>query len=136
MSSAVVPILEEKKAAVSKIELRAISICDQAKTIRIATDEDCADAEAFLNTIINPLIREGDELFDPMIASAYQTHQIAISTKRKAVGGLPAAKLHIRQELGRWGAGRRGTDTYRTSAYRERSQRRGGSADRGRDQGC
>ena len=102
MGSSAVPILEEKKAAVSKIELRAISICEQAKEIRIATDQDAADATQFLNTVINPLIREGDELFDPMIASAYQTHQIAIQTKKKAVGGLPAAKLFVRNELGRY----------------------------------
>ena len=33
MGSSAVPILEEKKAAVSKIELRAISICEQAKAV-------------------------------------------------------------------------------------------------------
>jgi hypothetical protein len=102
VGSSVIPILEEKKAAVSKIELRAVSICEQAKEIRIATDEDASDATQFLNAVINPLIREGDELFDPMIASAYQTHQIAIQTKKKAVGGLPAAKLFVRNELGRY----------------------------------
>lgn len=101
MASPVVPI-EEKKSAVSKIEQRALSICEEAKGLIIQTDEDALSATEFLNTIINPLIREGDELFDPMIASAYQTHQISIATKRKAVGGLPAAKLHVRNELGRY----------------------------------
>jgi hypothetical protein len=102
MDSTAVAPLEEKKAAVSKIELRALSICDEAKAIRIATDDDAADASRFLNTIINPLIKEGDELFDPMIASAYATHQLAIQTKKKAVGGLPDAKKLVRNELGRY----------------------------------
>ena len=102
MSDIAVQPLEEKKAAVSKIELRAVSICERAQGTLISTDEDAAEATLFLNTVINALIREGDELFDPMIASAYQTHQLAIATKRKAVGGLPAAKLFVRQELGRY----------------------------------
>lgn len=102
MGSIATAPLEEKKLAVSKIELRAVSICDRAKGTLISTDEDAAEATLFLNTVINALIREGDELFDPMIASAYATHQLAIATKRKAVGGLPAAKLFVRQELGRY----------------------------------
>jgi hypothetical protein len=102
MASQVVPMFKEKEAAVSKIELRAIAICEQARAIHIATHDDAQDAAALLNQVINPLIREGDELFDPMIASAYQTHQVAIATKRKAVGALPAAKTYVRGELARW----------------------------------
>jgi len=93
---------EEKRTAVTKLEVRAVAVCEQAKAFAITTDEEAFDATEFLNKIINPLIREGDELFDPIIASAYQTHQLAISTKRKAVGGLPAAKNLIRTELGRY----------------------------------
>jgi hypothetical protein len=87
---------------VSNIETRALTVCQQAKAVRIETDEAMLEATAFLNEVINALIREGDELFDPMIASAYKTHQLAISTKRKAVGGLAEAKLLIRNELARY----------------------------------
>ena len=93
---------EENGTAVSRIEIRALSICDRAKVFRISSDEDATEASRFLNTVINVLIKEGDDLFDPMIASAYQTHQLAIATKRKAVGGLPAAKQSIRGELGKY----------------------------------
>ena len=93
---------EKNESAVVRIEVRALSICDRAKVLRIVDDEGASEASAFLNFVINPLIKEGDELFDPMIASAYQTHQMAIATKRKAVGGLPVAKQLIRAELGRY----------------------------------
>ena len=93
---------EKNESAVVRIEVRALSICDRAKVLRIVDDEGASEASAFLNSVINPLIKEGDELFDPMIASAYQTHQMAIATKRKAVGGLPVAKQLIRAELGRY----------------------------------
>ena len=37
-----------------------------------------------------------------MIKSAWQTHQTAIATKKKAVGALPAAKDAVRNALGRY----------------------------------
>lgn len=95
-------VLEDKKAAVSKIELRALSSIELASAVYITNDQEAAAATELLNEVINPLIREGDELFDPMIAAAYRAHQIATATKKKAVGGLSAAKLHLRNELGRW----------------------------------
>ena len=96
------PIPESKKLDVSKIETRALSACSNAQTLRITSPDEARLAADFLNNVINPLIREGDELFDPLIAAAYRTHQLAIATKKKAVGGLPAAKEIVRGELARW----------------------------------
>jgi hypothetical protein len=94
--------LDDQKADVSKIETRALSTCAWALAFAIQNDADAVAADHYLNDVINPLIREGDELFDPMISAAYRAHQVAIATKKKAVGGLPAAKQHLRNELGRW----------------------------------
>jgi hypothetical protein len=94
--------LDDQKADVSKIETRALSTCEWALAFSIQDDADAVAAGKYLNDVINPLIKEGDELFDPMISAAYRAHQVAIGTKKKAVGGLPAAKQHLRNELGRW----------------------------------
>ena len=96
------PIPESKRLEVSRIETRVLSTCERARDIRIASPEQAQVASDFLNTVINPLIKEGDELFDPMIAAAFRTHQLAIATKKKAVGGLTEAKLIVRTELARW----------------------------------
>jgi hypothetical protein len=96
----VMAIVDDK--TVSKIEMRALSSCEQARAVYIQNDQDATAAMKLLCEVVNPLIKEGDELFDPMIAAAYNSHQVAIATKKKAVGGLTAAKLHLRNELGRW----------------------------------
>jgi hypothetical protein len=92
----------EIQAATSKIETRALSTCEWALAWNIQDDADAIAASNYLNDVINPLIREGDELFDPMIAAAHEAHLVALATKKKAVGKLPAAKQHLRNELGRW----------------------------------
>lgn len=87
---------------VSKIEVRALSASEQALSIHIRNDEDSVNALTLLNDVLNPLIKEGEELFNPMIAAAYNAHQVALATKRKAVGGLGDAKEYLRRELASW----------------------------------
>lgn len=102
MATSPAPLNEEKRVAVSKIELRAIAAYEHAMAMHVDSAQRAVEASAFLNEVVNNLIKEGDELFEPMIASAYQTHQISLATKKKAVGNMPAAKKHLRDELGRW----------------------------------
>lgn len=100
MTPAAIP--HEKQAAVSKLESRALSICQQARELVITNDEESADASYLLNNIVGALMREADDLFDPMIEAAHRSHRMAIDTKKKALAGLPDAKDVIRKKLAAW----------------------------------
>jgi hypothetical protein len=79
---------------------KALSIPEEAALLRISDQASMDAVNAFIGERIDPLLKEADEVFDPIITAAHQAHKTALAGKAKVSAPLNAARALLKTMAG------------------------------------
>ena len=97
-----IPITSKEVAvdekAIVQISLKSDRALEQAKALKVTNQEEYNEAEAFLK-VVKTLENEYDDLFDPNIKRAYESHKSAVALKKKLYVPLLEAEKIIKPKM-------------------------------------
>lgn len=83
------------------VEEKAVSIIDQAKSVKVVTAEDYKVAGVLWKSI-GDMIKEVKDTFDPICEAAHQTHKKATEKRSKYLDPLTAAYRSVKSLMSVW----------------------------------
>ncbi len=82
------------------LEIQTVTIATLAKSLRVKDQRTMDLAGRLLTDQIKPLIKEANEVFDPVIYSAHASHKVALAAKAKVTKPLLEAEHLLKAAVG------------------------------------
>lgn len=87
---------------IAKVEAAGGEILDEARALRITTDEEYEAAGKFLVEVVKPGLARVDEVFDPNIRRWHEGHKAALEEKRGHAAPLLEAERIVKGGITGW----------------------------------
>lgn len=102
MAEPVITLVDEQPEAVAELETTALTTADEARSLKITNDSEYEAAGHFLRTEVKAVLKRADEIFDPSIKAAHESHKAAIKAKKEATADLVEAEKAVKRLMGQY----------------------------------